>query len=102
MAIKIIDKTKLTPDNLKKIFREIHIMRKLKHPNIIRLYQVLKGQESNNYALNQITVSEATKTLLPIFQVMETEHVIYLVTEYASRGEIFGKFIVTPLGISCD
>jgi len=40
VAIKIIDKTKLTPENLKKIFREIHIIRKLKHPHIIRLYQV--------------------------------------------------------------
>ncbi len=40
VAIKIIDKTKLTPENLKKIFREIHIIRKLRHPHIIRLYQV--------------------------------------------------------------
>ncbi|CAL8111834.1 unnamed protein product [Orchesella dallaii] len=65
VAIKIIDKTKLTPDNLKKIFREIHIMRKLKHPHIIRLYQV-----------------------------METEQIIYLVTEYASRGEIFDHLVM--------
>jgi len=28
---------------------------------------------------------------LCLFQVMETENIIYLVTEYASRGEIFGK-----------
>ena len=31
--------------------------------------------------------SACTKTL----QVMETTHHIYLVTEYASKGEIFGK-----------
>ncbi|CAB0013878.1 unnamed protein product, partial [Nesidiocoris tenuis] len=60
VAIKIIDKTKLDEDNLKKIFREIQILTKLKHPHIIRLYQV-----------------------------METEKTIYLVTEYACGGEIF-------------
>ncbi|XP_075222290.1 serine/threonine-protein kinase SIK3-like isoform X2 [Lycorma delicatula] len=64
VAIKIIDKTKLDEDNLKKIFREIQILTKLRHPNIIRLYQV-----------------------------METEKMIYLVTEYASRGEIFDHLV---------
>lgn len=28
-----------------------------------------------------------------ILQVMETERMIYLVTEYASGGEIFGKYL---------
>ncbi|XP_021963869.1 serine/threonine-protein kinase SIK3 isoform X2 [Folsomia candida] len=65
VAIKIVDKTKLTPENLKKVFREIHVMRRLHHPHIIRLYQV-----------------------------METEKVIYLVTEYASRGEIFDFLVM--------
>ncbi|CAG7729991.1 unnamed protein product [Allacma fusca] len=64
VAIKIVDKTKLTPDNLKKIFREINIMRRLRHPHIIRLYQV-----------------------------METDKIIYMVTEYASRGEIFDHLV---------
>jgi serine/threonine-protein kinase SIK3 len=40
VAIKIIDKTQLDKDNLKKIFREIQIMKLLRHPHIIRLYQV--------------------------------------------------------------
>ncbi|XP_026279659.1 serine/threonine-protein kinase SIK3 isoform X2 [Frankliniella occidentalis] len=64
VAIKIIDKTRLDEENLKKIFREIQIMTKLRHPNIIRLYQV-----------------------------METEKIIYLVTEYASGGEIFDYLV---------
>nr|CAD7194420.1 unnamed protein product [Timema douglasi] len=55
---------KLDEDNLKKIFREIQIMTKLQHPHIIRLYQV-----------------------------METEKMIYLVTEYASGGEIFDYLV---------
>lgn len=31
------------------------------------------------------------------FQVMETERMIYLVTEYASGGEIFGKKLLSSL-----
>ncbi|XP_014681355.1 PREDICTED: serine/threonine-protein kinase SIK3 homolog [Priapulus caudatus] len=64
VAIKIIDKTQLDEDNLKKIFREIQIMKLLGHPHIVRLYQV-----------------------------METERMIYLVTEYASGGEIFDHIV---------
>ncbi|KAK7106559.1 hypothetical protein V1264_017798 [Littorina saxatilis] len=64
VAIKIIDKTQLTEDNLNKIFREIQIMKLLRHPHIIRLYQV-----------------------------METERMLYLVTEYASGGEIFDHLV---------
>ncbi|XP_050531158.1 serine/threonine-protein kinase SIK3-like isoform X2 [Daktulosphaira vitifoliae] len=64
VAIKIIDKTQLNEDNLKKIFREIQIMSKLSHPHIVRLYQV-----------------------------METEKMIYLVTEYAAGGEIFDYLV---------
>ena len=40
MAIKIIDKTQLDEENLQKIYREIEIMKLLKHPHIVRLYQV--------------------------------------------------------------
>ncbi|XP_061574943.1 serine/threonine-protein kinase SIK3 homolog isoform X3 [Cololabis saira] len=64
VAIKIVDKTQLDDENLKKIFREVQIMKMLKHPHIIRLYQV-----------------------------METERMIYLVTEFASGGEIFDHLV---------
>ena len=40
VAVKIVDKSDLEDDNLKKITREIEIMRHLYHPTIIRLYQV--------------------------------------------------------------
>ncbi|XP_070000793.1 serine/threonine-protein kinase SIK3 homolog isoform X2 [Penaeus vannamei] len=60
VAIKIIDKTKIDAENLRKILREIEILKKLRHPYIIRLYEV-----------------------------METERKIFLVTEYASYGELF-------------
>lgn len=60
VAIKIIDKTRLDRANLEKIYREVQIMKRLRHPHIIRLYQV-----------------------------METKDMIYIVTEYAKNGELF-------------
>uniref|UniRef100_A0AAQ4R3R6 non-specific serine/threonine protein kinase n=1 Tax=Gasterosteus aculeatus aculeatus TaxID=481459 RepID=A0AAQ4R3R6_GASAC len=68
LATHIITKAKvrrlLDQQNLKKIFREVPIMKVLEHPPIIRLYEV-----------------------------METERMIYLVTEYASGGEIFDHLV---------
>ncbi|XP_068156919.1 serine/threonine-protein kinase par-1 [Drosophila tropicalis] len=60
VAIKIIDKSQLDQTNLQKVYREVEIMKRLKHPHIIKLYQV-----------------------------METKNMIYIVSEYASQGEIF-------------
>jgi len=64
VAVKVVDKKDLDPDNLEKIGREIKILRKLSHENIIQLYQV-----------------------------METEDFIHIVTEYASTGEVFDFLI---------
>ncbi|XP_039248045.2 uncharacterized protein LOC120325930 isoform X1 [Styela clava] len=60
VAIKIIDKLRLDQLNLKKIYREIQILKLLNHQHIIKLYQV-----------------------------METSSTIYLVCEYARNGELF-------------
>ncbi|KAK6173274.1 hypothetical protein SNE40_016755 [Patella caerulea] len=60
VAIKIIDKTQLDEANLKKVYREVQIMKLLNHPHIVKL-----------------------------FQVMETKNMLYLVSEYAPHGEIF-------------
>ena len=46
VAIKVIDKTQRSESDLTKIYREIEILKKLRHPHIIRLYQVF---ESGNY-----------------------------------------------------
>ena len=48
--------------NLAKVYREVEVMKLVNHPNIVKLYQV-----------------------------METKSMLYLVSEYAPRGEIFGK-----------
>ena len=42
VAVKIIDKKQLDGENLKKVFREIEIMKELDHPHIIKLYQVIQ------------------------------------------------------------
>ena len=60
VAVKIVNKDDLDDENLSKIYREIEIMRKLSHKNIIQLYQV-----------------------------MESDTFMYIITEFAANGEIF-------------
>ncbi|XP_062499317.1 serine/threonine-protein kinase SIK2-like isoform X2 [Corticium candelabrum] len=64
VAIKVIDKSQLDAENLRKVYREVEIMKKLRHAHIVRLYQE-----------------------------METERMLYLVTELASGGEIFDHLV---------
>ena len=40
VAIKIIDKSRLDEQNLKKVYREVQIMKLLQHPHVLKLYQV--------------------------------------------------------------
>lgn len=40
VAMKVVDKQNLDPENLAKIDREIQILQKLNHPYIIKLYEV--------------------------------------------------------------
>lgn len=62
VAIKILDKTKLDERTQRLLLREITSMERLHHPNIIRLYEVI-----------------------------ETPNEIYIVTEYASGGELYTR-----------
>ncbi|XP_066534617.1 MAP/microtubule affinity-regulating kinase 3a isoform X1 [Hoplias malabaricus] len=64
VAIKIIDKTQLNPTSLQKLFREVRIMKILNHPNIVKLFEVIK-----------------------------TEKTLFLVMEYASGGEVFDYLV---------
>uniref|UniRef100_A0A4W4FII4 non-specific serine/threonine protein kinase n=1 Tax=Electrophorus electricus TaxID=8005 RepID=A0A4W4FII4_ELEEL len=68
VAIKIIDKTRLGAADMNRLNREVQILKLLDHPYIIKLYQV-----------------------------MESKDMLYLVTEYAKNGEIFGKSHHEPL-----
>lgn len=60
VAIKMIDKKRLSPANLKHVYREIEVLKRLSHPNILKLYQV-----------------------------METANMIYIVTDFATGGDLF-------------
>ena len=66
VAIKILDKLQLMedPDNLKRVEREIQILKLVKHKNIIQLYEV-----------------------------METPQKIYLVMELCEGGELFDYIV---------
>ena len=65
VAIKIIDKTKITSkSDRKRISNELKILRASKHTNIIKLYEILES----------------------------TTH-IYIVTEFASSGELYSLII---------
>ncbi|CAH8656833.1 unnamed protein product [Dicrocoelium dendriticum] len=60
VAIKIINKELIGSSNLSKVFRELEAMKRCQHPHIVRLYHV-----------------------------MESECSIFMVTEFASEGEVF-------------
>lgn len=62
VAIKCIEKKNLDQTSSTRIYREIEIMKSLDHQHIIKLNQV-----------------------------MESKSMIYLVCEYAERGDIFGN-----------
>ncbi|MCL4160433.1 UNVERIFIED_CONTAM: hypothetical protein GTU68_034726, partial [Idotea baltica] len=65
VAIKIVDRMRLSADHYKKLKREIELMKRLVHPNVIQL-----------------------------FEVMEDKKYIYLVLEYAQGGDIFDYIIL--------
>eukprot|EP00055_Hartaetosiga_balthica_P013557 m.70195 g.70195 ORF g.70195 m.70195 type:complete len:579 (+) comp8301_c0_seq1:195-1931(+) len=64
VAIKIIDKSNLNPEGLYKVNREVRILKKLDHPNIVKLYEV-----------------------------HDTPSKLYLIMEYASGGEVFDYLV---------
>ncbi|TID30198.1 hypothetical protein CANINC_001205 [Pichia inconspicua] len=66
VAIKIIDKSLMKPDQINSVLKEIAIMRQLDHPNIIKLYSYF-NPPSSKYC--------------------------FLFLEYAEGGEIFNQII---------
>jgi 5'-AMP-activated protein kinase catalytic alpha subunit len=71
VAVKILEKDRIKDvADVERVAREIHILKLIRHPNIIQLYEV---------TLNQI---------------IETPRHLFLIMEYASGGELF-DFIVS-------
>lgn len=65
VAVKILEKNKITEkEDLERVAREISILKVLRHPHIVQLYEII-----------------------------ETSKELYLIMEYASEGELFDYII---------
>lgn len=65
MAVKILEKEKITEEaDVERVSREIKILKMIRHPNIIQLYEII-----------------------------ETPRQLYLIMEYASGGELFDYIV---------
>ena len=65
VAIKILEKDLITDvSDVERVSREIHILKVIRHPNIIQLYEII-----------------------------ETPKKLYLIMEYASGGELFDYIV---------
>eukprot|EP00035_Acanthoeca_spectabilis_P021758 m.440038 g.440038 ORF g.440038 m.440038 type:complete len:687 (+) comp18458_c0_seq1:135-2195(+) len=64
VAIKIVDKNSLNESSMAKLKREVDNMKRMDHPNIVKLYEVI-----------------------------DTESTLYLVMEYAAGGEVFDYLV---------
>jgi 5'-AMP-activated protein kinase, catalytic alpha subunit len=74
VAVKILEKDKIKDKkDVERITREIKILKKVRHPNVIQLYEV--------------------KKLSLILKIIETESELFLIMEFCTNGELF-DFIV--------
>lgn len=65
VGIKILEKDRITDvSDVERVAREIHILKLIRHPNIIQLYEII-----------------------------ETPKQLYLIMEYASGGELFDYIV---------
>ena len=70
VAIKILEKDRICDvSDVERVSREIHILKLIRHPNIIQLYEVISTQ------------------------IIETPKKLYLIMEYASGGELFDYIV---------
>ena len=65
VAVKILEKSKITDvTDVERVSREIHILKIVQHPHVIQLYEII-----------------------------ETPKKLYLIMEFASRGELFDYIV---------
>jgi 5'-AMP-activated protein kinase catalytic alpha subunit len=65
VAVKILEKSKIADTaDVERVARELHILKLIRHPNIIQLYEIV-----------------------------ETKTALYLIMEYASGGELFDYIV---------
>ena len=80
VAIKILEKDKIKDQSdVERVTREIHILKIVRHPNVIQLYEVssLCCRIYHIYSL----------------QIIETSRQLFLIMEYASGGELFDYIV---------
>lgn len=65
VAVKILEKDRISDmADVERVAREIHILKLIRHPNIVQLYEII-----------------------------ETQKQLYLIMEYASGGELFDYIV---------
>lgn len=64
VAIKIIDKSKMRPKDVQRVLKEIEVLKRIRHRHVVTLYEI-----------------------------METEKSLLLVTEFLPNGELFRHII---------
>jgi 5'-AMP-activated protein kinase catalytic alpha subunit len=65
VAIKILEKEKIADvADVERVAREIHILKIVRHPQVVQLYEII-----------------------------ETQKKLYLIMEYASKGELFDYIV---------
>ena len=78
VAIKILEKSKLSKyENKIKLAREIEILKKLKHPNIIQLYSVIETQRQFLLIMEYIRGKELYQYILLKKKISEEEACLY-------------------------
>jgi len=72
-AVKLIKKDQMSPEDKLNLKNEMNILKKLDHPNILKLYEIFEDQKT-----------------------------FYLVTEYCKGGELFDEIIKKKIFSEAD
>lgn len=88
VALKIISRRKLlSRDMVGRVEREIQYLQLLRHPHIIKLYELARVEECYHYAFDSLTVPPLNR-----YTVIATKADIVMVLEYAER-ELFDYLV---------
>lgn len=89
VAIKILEKDKIKDHaDLERINREIAILKKVRHPNVVQLYEV---SHLANVHLRNVNRAIANPSFS--LQLIENNEYLYLIMEYCSGGELFQHIV---------
>lgn len=78
MAVKILEKSKIKDkSDVERVAREIHILKMIRHPHVVQLYEVI---------IKMIFKDNVIK-------IIETKRELYLIMEYAPGGELFDYIV---------